>query len=161
MRLLRVSQTYSRPILYINGMPLVVFEFKSAIREKLPCHEAYVQLTNRYKRDIPELFKYNAFCVISDGVNNKAGAFFSKYEFFYAWRKNHRQRARSRWHFIYYVNQRHVCKRIGSETSSVTLSTFRILLRRMRKLFVAILSTMLHRKLLENINIPSKTAWRR
>ncbi len=39
------------------------------------------------KRDIPELFKYNAFCVISDGVNNKAGSFFAPYEFFYAWRK--------------------------------------------------------------------------
>jgi len=46
-----------------------------------------VQLTTRYKRDIPELFKYNAFCIISDGVNNKAGSFFAPYEFFYAWRK--------------------------------------------------------------------------
>ena len=46
-----------------------------------------MQLTVRYRRDIPELFKYNAFCVISDGVNNKAGSFFAPYEFFYAWRK--------------------------------------------------------------------------
>jgi type I restriction enzyme R subunit len=74
-------------ILYINGLPLVVFEFKSAIREDASIHNAYVQLTTRYERDIPELFKYNAFCVISDGVNNKAGAFFAPYEFFYAWRK--------------------------------------------------------------------------
>ncbi|MEA3386713.1 MAG: type I restriction endonuclease, partial [Thermodesulfobacteriota bacterium] len=42
---------------------------------------AYVQLTTRYKRDIPELFKYNVFCIISDGVNNKAGSFFAPYEF--------------------------------------------------------------------------------
>ena len=61
-------------ILYINGLPLVVFEFKSAIRENTTIHDAYVQLTTRYKRDIPELFKYNSFCVISDGVNNKAGS---------------------------------------------------------------------------------------
>lgn len=74
-------------ILYINGIPVVVFEFKSAIREKCTTHDAYVQLTTRYKRDIPELFKYNAFCVISDGVNNKAGSFFAEYEFYYAWRK--------------------------------------------------------------------------
>ena len=74
-------------ILYINGLPLVVFEFKSAIREEATIHDAFVQLTVRYKRDIPELFKYNAFCVISDGVNNKAGSFFAPYEFFYAWRK--------------------------------------------------------------------------
>src|SRR5690554_4925042 len=74
-------------IIYINGLPLVVFEFKSAIREEATIYDAYKQLTVRYKRDIPELFKYNAFCVISDGVNNKAGSFFAPYEFFYAWRR--------------------------------------------------------------------------
>lgn len=74
-------------ILYINGLPLVVFEFKSATREEATIHDAYIQLTTRYKRDIPELFKYNAFCIISDGANNKAGSLFAPYEFFYAWRK--------------------------------------------------------------------------
>ena len=74
-------------IVYINGLPLVVFEFKSAIREEASIYDAYKQLTIRYRRDIPELFKYNAFCVISDGVNNKAGSFFAPYEFFYAWRR--------------------------------------------------------------------------
>lgn len=74
-------------ILYVNGLPLVVFEFKSAIREEATIHDAFVQLTVRYKRDIPELFKYNAFCVISDGVNSKAGSFFAPYEFFYGWRR--------------------------------------------------------------------------
>jgi len=73
-------------ILYINGLPLVVFEFKSAIRENTTIHDAYKQLTIRYRRDIPELFKYNAFCIISDGVNNKSGSFFADYEFYYAWR---------------------------------------------------------------------------
>jgi len=74
-------------IVYINGLPIVVFEFKSAIREEATTYDAYKQLTIRYRRDIPELFKYNAFCVISDGVNNKAGSFFAPYEFFYAWRR--------------------------------------------------------------------------
>jgi type I restriction enzyme R subunit len=74
-------------ILYINGFPLVVFEFKTAIQENTTLNHAYIQITTRYKRDIPELFKYNAFCVISDGVNTKAGSFFAPYEFFYAWRK--------------------------------------------------------------------------
>jgi len=74
-------------IIYINGLPVVVFEFKSAIREEATIHNAFEQLTIRYKRDIPELFKYNAFCVISDGVNNKAGSFFAPYEFYYAWRR--------------------------------------------------------------------------
>mgnify|MGYP002639345335 CR=1 FL=1 len=74
-------------IIYINGLPVVVFEFKSAIREEATIHDAFKQLTVRYRRDIPELFKYNAFCVISDGVNNKAGSFFAPYEFYYAWRR--------------------------------------------------------------------------
>ncbi len=74
-------------ILYINGLPLVVFEFKSAIREEATIHDAHVQLTVRYRRDIPELLKYNALCVISDGVNNKMGSLFAPYEFFYTWRK--------------------------------------------------------------------------
>jgi type I restriction enzyme R subunit len=74
-------------ILYINGLPVIVFEFKSSIREEATIHDAYIQLTVRYRRDIPELFKYNAFCVISDGVNNKAGSFFAPYEFYYAWRR--------------------------------------------------------------------------
>ena len=73
-------------ILYINGLPVVVFEFKTAIQENTTIHNAFVQITTRYKRDIPELFKYNAFCIISDGVNNKAGSFFAPYEFYYAWR---------------------------------------------------------------------------
>ena len=74
-------------ILYINGIPVVVFEFKTAIQENTTIHDAYIQLTVRYQRDIPELFKFNAFCVISDGVNTKAGSFFAPYEFFYAWRR--------------------------------------------------------------------------
>jgi type I restriction enzyme R subunit len=74
-------------IIYINGLPLVVFEFKSAIREEATIYDAFKQLTVRYRRDVPELFKYNAFCVISDGVNNKSGSFFAPYEFFYGWRR--------------------------------------------------------------------------
>ncbi|CDS92111.1 Type I site-specific deoxyribonuclease, HsdR family [Sphingobacterium sp. PM2-P1-29] len=74
-------------ILYINGIPVVVFEFKTAIEEEITIHDAFKQLTVRYRRDIPELMKYNVFCVISDGVNNKAGTVFSPYEFYYGWNK--------------------------------------------------------------------------
>ena len=74
-------------IIFLNGIPVVVFEFKSAIKENTTIMDAYKQLTVRYKRDIPELFKYNAFVVISDGANSKYGSFFSSYDFFYAWRK--------------------------------------------------------------------------
>ena len=74
-------------IVYVNGLPVVVLEFKSAVKEDTTIMNAYTQLTVRYRRDIPELFRYNAFVVISDGVNNKYGTLFTPYEFFYAWRK--------------------------------------------------------------------------
>ncbi|MGD9949122.1 MAG: type I restriction endonuclease subunit R [Desulfobulbus sp.] len=74
-------------ILYVNGLPLVVFEFKSAIREEATVHDAFKQLTTRYARDIPELMKFNALCVLSDGVNSKMGSLFAPYEYFYTWRK--------------------------------------------------------------------------
>ena len=57
-------------IVFINGIPVVVLEFKSAVKENTTIMDAYTQLTVRYRRDIPELFKYNAFIVISDGANN-------------------------------------------------------------------------------------------
>jgi type I restriction enzyme R subunit len=74
-------------IIYINGIPLVVLEFKTAIQENTTVYDAFKQLTIRYKRDIPELFKYNAFCIISDGVNTRSGSFFAGYEYYYSWRK--------------------------------------------------------------------------
>lgn len=74
-------------IVFVNGIPVVVLEFKSAVKENTTVMDAYTQLTVRYRRDIPEIFKYNAFIVISDGANNKYGSFFSPYDFFYAWRK--------------------------------------------------------------------------
>jgi type I restriction enzyme, R subunit len=74
-------------IIYINGLPMVVWEYKSTTKEDTTIHDAYTQITTRYTRDIPELFKYNAFVVISDGVNSKMGSLYADYEHFYAWRK--------------------------------------------------------------------------
>ena len=64
-------------VVFVNGLPLVVLEFKSAVKEEATIENAFKQLTVRYRRDIPELFKYNAFTVISDGVNNKYGSLFT------------------------------------------------------------------------------------
>lgn len=74
-------------IVYANDLPVVVLEFKSAVKEDTTTMDAYKQLTVRYRRDIPDLFKYNDFVVISDRVNNKYRSLFSPYDFFYAWRK--------------------------------------------------------------------------
>lgn len=76
-------------VVYVNGLPVVVLEFKSTVKEDTTIRDAYTQLTVRYRRDIPELFRYNAFVVISDGVNSKYGSLFAPYDYFYAWRKVH------------------------------------------------------------------------
>lgn len=74
-------------IVFVNGLPLVVLEFKNAIKQNTTIENAYKQLTKRYRKDISRLFRYNAFVVISDGVNNKMGSLFAPYEFFYGWNK--------------------------------------------------------------------------
>ena len=84
-----VGQQHRIPdaIIFLNGLPVVVFEFKNALKQNTTIEDAYKQLTIRYRRDIPALFKYSAFIVISDGVNNKFGTLYTPYEYFYAWRK--------------------------------------------------------------------------
>jgi len=74
-------------IIFVNGLPVVVFELKSATKQDTTIEDAYKQLTIRYRRDIPSLFKHTAFIVVSDGVNSKFGTLYTPYEFFYAWRK--------------------------------------------------------------------------
>ena len=43
-------------IVYVDGLPVVVLEFKSAVKEDTTVMDAYTQLTMRYRRDIPDLF---------------------------------------------------------------------------------------------------------
>lgn len=81
------SSSIPDALVFINGIPLVILEFKSAVREEATIYNAYDQITNRYVNDIPDLFAYNAFAVISDGINSKIGSHFSKYEHFYSWNK--------------------------------------------------------------------------
>ncbi|MBF8984677.1 type I restriction endonuclease subunit R [Lutibacter sp. B2] len=72
-------------ILFVNGIPLVVIELKSASDEKAGIEQAYNQIQT-YKRDIPSLFNYNSFCILSDGINAKAGTITSNEERFMNWR---------------------------------------------------------------------------
>lgn len=74
-------------ILFINGIPVAIFEFKSAIKENTTIHDAWEQITIRYSRDIPKLMKYCFLSVISDGANTRMGSIFTPYEYYYAWNK--------------------------------------------------------------------------
>jgi type I restriction enzyme R subunit len=72
-------------VIYINGIPLVVMELKSAVDENVGIESAYNQIQT-YKKDIPSLFNYNAFSILTDGVNAKVGTITSNLEWFMNWR---------------------------------------------------------------------------
>lgn len=79
-------------ILFVNGIPLVIFELKSIeYNEDTFIERAYEQLgrngeADGYRFDIPTLFNYNAFLVISDGANNKVGTLTSDITRFNEWK---------------------------------------------------------------------------
>lgn len=60
-------------LLFVNGLPLVVIELKNASDENASILSAYKQLQT-YKAIIPGLFTYNAICIISDGLECRAGS---------------------------------------------------------------------------------------
>ncbi len=72
-------------VVFVNGLPLVVIELKSPSREETDASEAYLQLRN-YMRDIPSLFVYNVFCVMSDMACSKAGTITSKEDRYMEWK---------------------------------------------------------------------------
>lgn len=74
-------------LVFINGIPITICEFKSAINEDTTVFDAWKQITKRYTRDIPKLMKYCFLSMISDGANTKLGSIFTPYEFYYSWNK--------------------------------------------------------------------------
>ena len=72
-------------LLFINGIPLVIFELKNPADENATCHKAYDQL-QAYKLAIPGLFTYNEICIISDGLEAKAGSLTASYSRFSVWK---------------------------------------------------------------------------
>lgn len=80
-------------IVYINGLPLIVMELKSFDEDatNATLEHAYSQLGSNsehdgYRYDIPTLFNYNAFLVISDGVYTKVGTLTSKIDRYNEWK---------------------------------------------------------------------------
>jgi type I restriction enzyme R subunit len=72
-------------VIFLNGLPIVVMELKSPSREETNASEAYLQLRN-YMRDVPSIFCYNAFLVMSDLAVSKAGTITSDEERFFEWK---------------------------------------------------------------------------
>ncbi|MBI4288435.1 MAG: type I restriction endonuclease subunit R [Chloroflexi bacterium] len=72
-------------VLFVNGLPLVVIELKNPADKQATLRKAFDQIQT-YKSVIPSLFFYNAFCVISDGLEAKAGTISSAFSRFQTWK---------------------------------------------------------------------------
>ena len=69
---------------FVNGIPLLFIELKNIHKD---IKNAYEDNLKDYKDTIPYLFNYNAFVVLSNGLEGKVGAVTSKYEYFHDWKR--------------------------------------------------------------------------
>jgi type I restriction enzyme, R subunit len=72
-------------IIFVNGLPLVLFEFKNLFNQDATVEAAFNQVQH-YTYDIPQVFEYNALTVVSDGQTTLHGMFSSGLEWFAAWK---------------------------------------------------------------------------
>ena len=84
-----IEHSEKRPdiILFVNGLPLVVIELKSTIREEVKLIDGYNQLKGYQEVHIPTLFYYNQFMIVSDGVQARVGTITSPWSRFSEWKK--------------------------------------------------------------------------
>lgn len=82
-----VEYSEKRPdlIVFVNGMPLVLFELKSPSREETDASDAYLQLRN-YMHHIPSIFVPNVFCVMSDMAETRVGTITADEDRYVAWK---------------------------------------------------------------------------
>jgi len=80
-------------LLFVNGIPLCIFELKNPTDATATIADAYEQIHTRYKRDIPHLLRYCPLSCISDATRNntKLGTTYTPYEHYYAWKKVHNE----------------------------------------------------------------------
>lgn len=83
-----IHKAEKRPdvVVFVNGLPLVVIELKSAVREDATIHDGYLQIKT-YQDIIKPLFHYNAFSIISDGVNARFGSITADYDRYMQWKQ--------------------------------------------------------------------------
>lgn len=69
---------------FVNGIPLLFIELK---KTTVDVQNAYTDNYADYLDTIPHLFYYNAFLILSNGLEAKVGTLGSKYEFFHEWKR--------------------------------------------------------------------------
>lgn len=72
-------------VIFVNGLPIVIIELKDPTDQNANIYKAYEQLQT-YKAEIPSIFRYNSFLVISDGIESKVGTISSNKEWFITWK---------------------------------------------------------------------------
>lgn len=72
-------------VIFLNGLPVVVMELKSPKADTVTIEEAYAQIRN-YMKSIESMFIYNAFCVISDQSQTRAGTITASFDRFMEWK---------------------------------------------------------------------------
>ncbi len=82
-------------LLFVNGIPLVIIELKNAADENATMRKAYDQLQT-YKATIPSLFTYNTVCIVSDGMECKAGSLSAGFTRYMTWKTSDGKKEASR-----------------------------------------------------------------
>jgi type I restriction enzyme R subunit len=77
---------------FVNGIPLLFIELK---KQNVDVQDAYTCNYRDYQDTIPHLFHFNAFLVLSNGIESKVGTLGSKFEFFNEWKRLHEDEAGS------------------------------------------------------------------
>ena len=72
-------------VIFLNGIPVVVMELKSPKADTVSIEDAYQQIRN-YTHAIESFFIYNAFCVISDQSQTRAGTITASFDRFMEWK---------------------------------------------------------------------------
>lgn len=72
-------------VIFVNGIPLVVVELKSAINEKATLDRAFTQIQN-YKKAVPSIFYYNSLCVVSDGIDARVSSISAPFSRYLPWK---------------------------------------------------------------------------
>ncbi|MBU4220023.1 MAG: type I restriction endonuclease subunit R [Euryarchaeota archaeon] len=72
-------------LLFINGIPIALIELKNAADENATIRKAFDQIQT-YKATIPGLFTYNAVCIISDGMECRAGSVSAGFSRYMTWK---------------------------------------------------------------------------
>jgi type I restriction enzyme R subunit len=81
------GQNDRRPdvLLYVNGLPLVLLELKNPWAAQPTVEHAWTQVQH-YTHDVPQLFDFNALCIVSDGITSLHGQWPAGMEWYAPWK---------------------------------------------------------------------------